>query len=48
LILGGYGVGAVLGGLVMMKYRPRRMLLVGSICCGVFAALLFALAVPLT
>ncbi len=48
LILAAYGVGAVLGGLVMIRFRPRRMLLVGSIAAGVFAVLLFALAVPLT
>ena len=48
LILAAYGVGAVLGGLVMIRFRPRRMLLVASIAAGVFAVLLFALAVPLT
>ena len=48
LILAAYGVGAVLGGLVMIRFRPRRMLLVASIGAGVFAVLLFALAVPLT
>ncbi|MDR2988156.1 MAG: MFS transporter, partial [Nocardiopsaceae bacterium] len=47
LILAGYGVGAVVGSLVMMRYRPRRMLLVASLAAGLFAALLFALAVPL-
>ncbi|HEX7994100.1 MAG TPA: MFS transporter, partial [Streptosporangiaceae bacterium] len=47
LILAGYGVGAVLGSLVMMRYRPQRMLLVASLAAGMFAALLFALAVPL-
>jgi MFS family permease len=47
LILAGYGVGAVLGSVVMMRYRPRRMLLVASLAAGMFAALLFALAVPL-
>ena len=47
LILAAYGIGAVLGGLVMMRFRPQRMLLVASIGAGVFAVLLFALAVPL-
>jgi MFS family permease len=47
LILAGYGVGAVLGSIVMMRYRPQRMLLVASLAAGMFAALLFALAVPL-
>ena len=47
LILAAYGLGAVLGGLVMMRFRPQRMLLVASIAAGVFAVLLFALAVPL-
>ncbi len=47
LILAGYGAGAVLGGLVMMRLRPQRMLLVAMTAAGVFAVLLFALAVPL-
>ena len=47
LILASYGVGAVLGGLVMMRYRPQRMLLVAMTAASVFAILLFALAVPL-
>jgi MFS family permease len=47
LIMAGYGTGAVLGGLVMMRYRPRRMLLVAITAAGVFPALTFALAVPL-
>ncbi len=46
LILAGYGVGAVLGGLVMMRLRPQRMLLVASLAAGMFAVLLFALAAP--
>ena len=48
LILAGYGTGAVMGGLLMMRLRPRRMLLVAITAAGVFAALTFALAVPLT
>lgn len=48
LIIVTYGIGAVLGGVVMIRFRPRRMLLVASIAAGVFAVLLFALAMPLT
>lgn len=47
IILAGYGAGAVLGGLVMVRFRPQRMLAIASVAAGVFAALLFALAVPL-
>lgn len=47
LIVASYGAGAVLGGLVMMRYRPQRMLLVAMTAASVFAILLFALAVPL-
>ena len=47
VILAGYGAGAVLGGLVMIRFRPQRMLMVGTVAAGVFAALLFALAIPL-
>lgn len=47
LILAGYGVGAVLGSVAMMRFRPQRMLLVASLAAGMFAALLFALAIPL-
>jgi MFS family permease len=47
IILAGYGVGAVIGGLAMVKLRPKRMLVVASAAAGGFSALLFALAVPL-
>ena len=47
VILAGYGAGAVVGGLAMARLRPQRMLAVASVAAGVFAALLFALAVPL-
>ncbi|HEX9066160.1 MAG TPA: MFS transporter [Streptosporangiaceae bacterium] len=47
VILAGYGAGAVIGGLIMVRLRPQRMLAVASAAAGVFAALLFALAVPL-
>jgi hypothetical protein len=47
LVLAAESVGAVVGGLVMLKYRPARMLLVASLCVLPTAAFLFALAVPL-
>src|SRR5580698_1778137 len=47
LIVAGYGAGAVAGGLVMLRFRPRRMLLAASLAVPSFALLLFALAVPL-
>jgi MFS family permease len=47
-IMAANGIGAVLGGLIMIKYRPVRMLLVASIAAGVYAVFLFALAVPLS
>ena len=47
LILAAYGAGAVLGGVVMLRFRPQRILLVASMASGVFCVLLFALAVPL-
>ena len=47
LILACYGAGAVAGGMIMLRYRPERMLLAAVAAAGVFAALPFALAVPL-
>lgn len=47
VILAAYGAGAVLGGGLMIRYRPQRMLLVASIAAGAISLLLFALAVPL-
>jgi MFS family permease len=45
--LAAYAVGAVFGGLVMLKFRPQRMLLVASLSVPAFSLFLFALAVPL-
>lgn len=46
-ILTAYAIGAVLCGIVMIKFRFQRMLLAGTLAVMVFAALIFALAVPL-
>jgi predicted MFS family arabinose efflux permease len=46
-IMAAYGVGAVAGGAVMIRFRPARMLLAASVGVLVFPVLLFALAVPL-
>jgi MFS family permease len=46
-ILAGYGVGSVAGGLVMIRYRPSRLLLAGNAGVLVFPVMIFALAVPL-
>jgi MFS family permease len=48
VILAAFSIGAVLGGGIMVRYRPVRMLYVASIASGVFAVFLFALAVPLS
>jgi MFS family permease len=48
IILAAFSIGAVLGGAIMIRYRPARMLYVASIAAGVFAVFLFALAVPLS
>jgi MFS family permease len=47
LILGAYAGGAVGGGLVMTRLRPRRILVAAVAALPPFAILLFALAVPL-
>jgi MFS family permease len=47
-ILAAYSGGAVLGGAIMIRYRPVRMLLVACVASGFFCVLLFALAVPLS
>lgn len=47
LILAAYAAGAVLGGTLSLRYRPQRMLLAASLSIPPYAALLFALAVPL-
>ncbi|MEP7023449.1 MAG: MFS transporter [Actinomycetota bacterium] len=46
-ILAAYGIGAVAGGIVMIRYRPARMLLAASVGVLILSTLLFALAVPL-
>jgi MFS family permease len=47
LILAAEGLGAVLGGFVMIRFRPRRMLLVASLAVPADSVFLLALAVPL-
>ncbi|HEX4063039.1 MAG TPA: MFS transporter [Streptosporangiaceae bacterium] len=47
VILAAYAIGAVLGGLVMLRFRPRRMLLVASLAVPAYSVFLFALAIPL-
>jgi MFS family permease len=46
-ILAAYGAGSVAGGVVMIWYRPRRMLLAASIGMLIWPVMQFALAVPL-
>jgi MFS family permease len=46
-IAAGSMAGAVAGGLVMMKFRPRRILVAAMASVPAFSVLLFALAVPL-
>ena len=46
-IVAAYAVGAVIGGLVMIRYRPRRILLAAMLSVPALSALIFALAVPL-
>jgi len=48
LILAAQGAGAVLGGFVMIRFRPRRMLLVASLSVPADCVFLLALAVPLS
>lgn len=47
LIVAAYAAGAVGGGLVMLRFRPRRILAAAMISVPAFSLLLFALAVPL-
>jgi predicted MFS family arabinose efflux permease len=47
LILAAEGVGAVLGGFVMIRFRPRRMLLAASLAVPADSVFFLALAVPL-
>lgn len=47
LVVAAYSAGAIAGGLVMLRFRPRRMLLAAILSVPAFSAVLFALAVPL-
>jgi MFS family permease len=47
VIVAAYSAGAVIGGLVMIWFRPRRMLLAAVLSVPAFSAIEFALAVPL-
>ncbi|MFF2011770.1 MFS transporter [Streptomyces sp. NPDC058195] len=47
-IVAAYGFGAVVGGLVLLRFRPRRILLVGILSFPALSLLFFALAIPLT
>jgi MFS family permease len=46
-VLAAYAAGSVLGGLVMIRFRPSRMLLAATFGVLVFPLLAFVLAVPL-
>jgi Major Facilitator Superfamily len=48
VILSAYAAGAVLGGIGMISFRPRRILLAAILSVPALAMLLFALAVPLS
>ncbi|MEU7584011.1 MFS transporter [Streptomyces sp. NPDC041068] len=47
LALGAFGAGTVGGALLMMRWKPRRLLLAGTLCVFPLAAPSAALAVPL-
>ncbi|GAA2340469.1 MULTISPECIES: MFS transporter [Streptomyces] len=47
LALAAFGAGTLLGGLLMTRWKPRRLLLVGTVCVFPFALPSAALAVPL-
>ncbi len=47
LALAGFGAGTVCGAVLMMRWKPRRMLFVGSLCVFPLALPSAALAVPL-
>nr|WP_243870274.1 MFS transporter [Streptomyces liangshanensis] len=47
LALAAFGAGTVVGALVMMRWRPRRLLLAGTLCVFPLALPSAALAVPL-
>jgi MFS family permease len=46
-IVAAYAAGAVAGGLVMIRFRPRQILVAAMLSVPAFSLLLFALAVPL-
>ncbi|QLH20067.1 MFS transporter [Streptomyces sp. Rer75] len=46
--LAAFGAGTVVGGLTMMRWRPRRLLLAGTLCVLPFSLPSAALAVPLS
>ncbi|WP_309484300.1 MFS transporter [Streptomyces himalayensis] len=48
LALGAFGAGTVGGALLMMRWKPRRLLLAGTLCVFPLAAPSAALAVPLS
>jgi MFS family permease len=47
VIVAAYSAGAVIGGVVMIRFRPRRMLLAVMLSVPAFSVIEFALAVPL-
>ncbi|KUJ65553.1 MFS transporter [Streptomyces albus subsp. albus] len=47
LVLSAFGAGTVLGGLLMTRWKPRRLLLAGTLCVLPMALPSAALAVPL-
>lgn len=47
LITAATSVGGLFGGLVMLRYHPRRILLTASLSCLLLSVLMFALAAPL-
>lgn len=46
-IVAAYAAGAVVGGLVMTRFRPRQILVAAMLSVPAYSVLLFALAVPL-
>jgi MFS family permease len=47
-ILAAYAAGAVLGGIIMLRFRPQRILLAAMLPVPALSVFLFALAAPLT
>lgn len=48
IILAAYAAGAVLGGIIMLRFRPQRILLAAILPLPALSVLLFTLAAPLT